>query len=148
MSLSPFDLNWRHLRAVVELAARGRLTAAAEAVSLSQPALTQGLAKLERQIGTALFVRAADGMRGTAADLALASRAERAFDHLAAGGRNAGRGFARPEQLMTASQLRAFLALADSGSFVAAAHTAGLSQPALHRASATSNRSARPPGGA
>jgi DNA-binding transcriptional LysR family regulator len=34
---------------------------------------------------------------------------------------------------MTAAQLRAFLALADGGSFVAAAQTTGLSQPALHR---------------
>ena len=129
-----FDLNWRHLRAVAALVGRGRLTAAAEAVSLSQPALTQGLAKLERQLGTPLFDRTAEGMHPRAAGLALAERVRRAFDHLAAAGRGGGRGFARPEQLMTASQLRAFLSLADAGSFVAAAEAAGLSQPALHRA--------------
>jgi DNA-binding transcriptional LysR family regulator len=44
------------------------------------------------------------------------------------------RGFARPERLMTATQLRAFLALADAGSFVEAARATGWSQPALHRA--------------
>lgn len=134
MECSAFDLNWRHLRALVALVDGGRLTVAAQAVSLSQPALTQGLAKLERQLGAALFDRAADGMRARAAGTALAQRVSRAFDHLANGARSGGRGFARPEQLMTASQLRAFLALADRGSFVGAAQAVGLSQPALHRA--------------
>lgn len=135
---APFDLNWRHLRAVVELVSRGRLTAAAAAVSLSQPALTQGLAKLERQLDVILFDRVADGMRPRPAGVALAERASSAFGHLAVAarsiGRSAAQGFSRPERLMTASQLRAFLALADARSFVAAAAAAGLSQPALHRA--------------
>ncbi|CAN5455033.1 LysR family transcriptional regulator [soil metagenome] len=132
--MSPFDLNLRHLRALAAIVARGSMSAAAEVVSLSQPALTQGLAKLEAQTGAVLFERRADGMNPTEAGLALAARGEAAFAHLAAAVRVGGRGFARPERLMTATQLRAFLALAEAGSFVGAGVAAGLSQPAIHRA--------------
>ena len=52
--LQPFDLNLRHLRALSAIVAQGSMSAAAETVSLSQPALTQGLRKLEQQLGVAL----------------------------------------------------------------------------------------------
>jgi len=134
----PFDLNLRHLRALSAIVAQGSMSAAAEAVSLSQPALTQGLRKLEQQIGVALFARHSDGTRPTEAGLTMAVRAEAAFAALAAAMRGVtrgnGRGFARPERLMTSTQLHAALALADAGSFAGAAVATGLSQPALHRA--------------
>lgn len=135
--ISPFDLNLRHLRAIPLIVRHGSMSAAADGTSLSQPALTQGLAKIERQIGMALFERRPDGMSVTAEGSIFATRIEAAVAHLAAGVRGAtrgGRGFARPEHLMTATQLRAFLALADAGSFVEAARVTGWSQPALHRA--------------
>lgn len=134
MNLQPFDLNPRHLRALSAIIARGSMSAAAEAVGLSQPALTQGIAKLERRLGARLFERHPDGMTATPAGMLLADRAEAAIAHLAAGVRASGRGFARPELLMTRTQLGAFLALADAGGFVRAAEATGLSQPALHRA--------------
>lgn len=137
MSINPFDLNLRHLRSLAAIVARGSMSAGAEAVSLSQPALTQGLAKLERQLGVRLFERRSDGVRPTTEGAILAQRSDMAFVHLAHAARGAtrgSRGFARPEQLMTATQLRAFLRLADIGSFVGAAQATGLSQPALHRA--------------
>lgn len=133
MEPQPFDLNLRHLRALAAIAQRGSMSAAAEAVSLSQPALTQGLAKLERQLGVTLFERRTDGMTATPEGLTLADRAMTALKYLADGTRGS-RGFVRPEHLMTATQLRAFLALADAGGFVGAALETGLSQPALHRA--------------
>jgi DNA-binding transcriptional LysR family regulator len=129
----PFDLNLRHLRAIGAIIGRGGMSAAADAVGLSQPALTQGLAKLEAQLGTILFERRPEGLRPTPEGEAVARRTDAAFDHLAAAVRGGTRGFGRPERLMTASQLRAFLALADAGSFVAAGQGAGLSQPAIHR---------------
>jgi len=137
MSINPFDLNLRHLRSLAAIVQRGSMSAGAEAVSLSQPALTQGLAKLERQLGVRLFERRSDGVKPTPEGLILAQRSDMAFVHLAHAARGAtrgARGFARPEQLMTATQLRAFLRLADIGSFVGAAQATGLSQPALHRA--------------
>ena len=135
--LRPFDLNLRHLRALSDVVAQGSLNAAADAVGLSQPALTQGLRKLERQLGAVLFERRSDGMSATPAGLAMADRSARAFACLAAAGPGAarsGRGFARPDRLMTATQLDAFLRLADAGSFAGAAAASGLSQPAIHRA--------------
>jgi LysR family transcriptional regulator of gallate degradation len=137
MAIAPFDLNLRHLRALSAVVAQGSLSAAAQAVSLSQPALTQGLRKLERQLEARLFERHSDGVSATEAGLRMAERSAAAFEHLAAATRGSARsvrGFARPERLMTATQLDAFLRLADAGSFVGAASASGLSQPALHRA--------------
>ncbi|RDE05048.1 LysR family transcriptional regulator [Sphingomonas aracearum] len=120
------------------MAQLGSVKAAAEAVSLTQPALTLGLAKLERQLGCRLFDRRPDGVVATPKGLIMASRAAAAFDQLGRGARDAFKGrsrlFARPENLMTSAQLRAFLALADHGSFAQAAGATGLSQPTVHRA--------------
>lgn len=133
--MSPFDLYLRHLRAIGHIVAERSLNRAADAAGLSQPALTQGLSKLERQLDTRLFERNPDGMTATAAGLALAERTERAFALLAGIGRRSGkRGFARPDALMTATQAEAFLHFADAGSFAGAAASSGLSQPAIHRA--------------
>lgn len=138
MPLQPFDLNLRHLRALAAIVAHGSMSAAADAVSLSQPALTQGLAKIERQLGATLFDRRADGVRPTPAGLLMAGRADAALAHLAAatrsGLRGGGRGFARPDLLMTGTQLHAFLSLVEAGSFAGAAIRTGITQPALHRA--------------
>jgi DNA-binding transcriptional LysR family regulator len=133
--MQPFDFNLRHLRALGEIRSHGSLNRAAEAAGLSQPALTQGLSKIERQLGQQLFHRTHDGMAPTAAGLALSERAERAFASLAAGPRKGGaRGFARPDRLMTATQASAFLHFADAGGFSGGASASGLSQPAIHRA--------------
>jgi LysR family transcriptional regulator of gallate degradation len=133
--VKPFDLNLRHLRAIGHIVAERSLNRAAEVAGLSQPALTQGLSKMERQLGTRLFERQPDGMAATAAGLALAERTERAFALLAGVGRRSGkRGFARPDALMTATQAEAFLHFADAGGFAGAAASSGLSQPAIHRA--------------
>jgi len=134
MKLEPFDLNPRHLRALSAIIGRGSMSAAAEAVGLSQPALTQGIAKIEQRLGTPLFERHAGGMSPTAEGRLLADRSDAAIGHIGQAVRGGGRGFARPELLMTGTQLRAFLALADAGGFARAAEATGLSQPALHRA--------------
>lgn len=136
--IQPFDLNLRHLRALVSVVALRSLNRAAEAAGLSQPALTQGMAKLERQLGVMLFDRHSGGVMPTSAGDALAERVERAFAHLAAAvrkpGRAGARGFSRPEQLMTSTQLQAFLHFADAQGFAGAAAASGLSQPGIHRA--------------
>ena len=75
-----------------------------------------------------------DGMSATPEGQLLAERSEAALRHLAASTRRGGRGFAKPELLMTGTQLRAFLALANAGGFARAAKATSLSQPALHRA--------------
>lgn len=134
MAADPFDLNLRHLRAVLAIQETGSITAAAEIVSLSQPALTQGLAKLEKQLGYVLFERRSEGMIVTPVGAIVIERARAAIDHLAAGTKGLTRVFLHPERLMTMTQLRAFLALVEAGSFTSAAANTGLSQTAVHRA--------------
>jgi LysR family transcriptional regulator, regulator for genes of the gallate degradation pathway len=134
----PFDLNLRHLRALGPVIAHRSLNRAAEAAGLSQPALTQGLGKMERELGVSLFDRHPDGVMPTPAGSVLAERAQRAFDYLATAARRSGRGgsrgFASPDRLMTATQLKAFLHFDEAQGFAGAAAASGLSQPAIHRA--------------
>jgi DNA-binding transcriptional LysR family regulator len=134
MATDPFDLNLRHLRALLAIAETGSITAAAEIVSLSQPALTQGLAKLEKQIGYGMFERRSEGMIVTPVGTIVIERVRAAIDHLAGGAKGLTRVFQHPERLMTMTQLRAFLALAEAGSFTGAASNTALSQTAVHRA--------------
>lgn len=63
-----------YLRAVAQ---RGSVTRAAAALSVSQPALSQGLAELERRLGTPLLEAAGRGRRLTAAGLEVLAFAER-----------------------------------------------------------------------
>jgi LysR family transcriptional regulator, regulator for genes of the gallate degradation pathway len=134
MATDPFDLNLRHLRALLAIREHGSITAAADIVSLSQPALTQGLAKLERQFGYTFFERRSGGMVPTPMGEIVIERARAALDHLSQAAKGLSGVFQYPERLMTMTQLRAFLALAEAGSFAAAAHGGTLSQTAVHRA--------------
>jgi DNA-binding transcriptional LysR family regulator len=134
MVATPFELNLRHLRAMLAIREHGSITAAAEAVFLSQPALTQGIAKLERQLGSKLIERQTAGMRATSVGDMVSERVRAALSQLAAGTRGIARGFDHRARLMTMTQLRAFLALADHSNYAAAAQSTGLSQTAVHRA--------------
>ncbi len=115
------DLNLRHLAALAAIERLGSLGAAASAVSLTQPAVTQALAKLERQLGTPLFTRTSRGMTATAAADLFAPRAAAALALIAS-------------PRVTMAQLSAFVAVARAGSYVAAATATGLAAPSLHRA--------------
>ena len=86
----PFDLNLRHLRALSAAVEQGTLSAAAARVGLSQPALTQGLSKLEVQLDARLFDRHPAGLTATAAGAEMAARARAAFRLLAGASRTAG----------------------------------------------------------
>lgn len=134
-----WSLNIRHLRALAAICRLGSVSAAAQAINLSQPAVTQGMARLEQQLGQPLFERRPDGMTPTAAGDILCARVEKAVAHMAGGFRNARGsaatgGFAETDRLVTMAQLRALIALADAGSYISASDATGLSQPSLHRA--------------
>lgn len=134
--------NLRHLRALREVALRRSISQAAEHVFLSQPAVTQAIAKLEHQIGTPLFERLSDGMRPTEAGQLFAERVGHALDLIKTGGQEAiktgaERGSRRQagiDQLVTTTQLRSLVAVANARNFSLAAREIGTSQPALHRA--------------
>ena len=115
------DFNLRHLAGVAAIARSGSLSAAARAVNLTQPALTQGLARVEAQLGLALFERHAGGMSATSAAELLVPRIEAMLAHVAS-------------PRVTAAQVRAFTALARAGSYRGAASDTGLAEPSVHRA--------------
>lgn len=134
--------NIRHLHAFCEIAKHGGISAASKSVHLSQPAITQAIAKLESQLGVRLFDRLAGGMQTTRAGAVFLVRVQRMFAAITTGidesTRRAG-GSSRGtsgnfSQLVTATQLHALLALAEAKSFSIAARNTGISQPSIHRA--------------
>jgi DNA-binding transcriptional LysR family regulator len=116
-----WKLNLRHLRAVAEICERGSISAAAQAVNLTQPAVTQGIARTEALVGLPLFDRTPDGMVPLSSAVTIIPRIRSALDHV---------GSSR----VTMAQVRAFIAFADSGSYAGASALSGISQPSLHRA--------------
>lgn len=115
------DLNLRHLRAVAAIHRHGTISAAAREVNLTQPAITQGIARIEQQIGLPLFERSTGGMSPTPAADAFVPRIDAALARIAS-------------PRVTAAQVRAFGALARAGSYSAAARDLGISEASLHRA--------------
>ena len=114
-------INIRHLAAFAAIFRHGTATAAAKAVNLTQPALTQAIARLEDQLECKLFRREPDGMKPTEPAMLLAPRAEIALELIGS-------------PRVTSTQIRAFIALARTGSNSAAAKLAGVSPASLHRA--------------
>jgi DNA-binding transcriptional LysR family regulator len=64
-------MDTRQMRCVIAVAEAGSLTGAAERLGLAQPALTQTLNRLEREIGVKLFTRTRRGAALTEAGLAI-----------------------------------------------------------------------------
>lgn len=113
--------NIRHMAALAATVRSGSLTRAARMVNLTQPALTQAIKGLERELGCTLFDRGSGGMVPTEPARLLALRAERAVERIGS-------------PRVTGTQLRAFLAVARAGSIAAGAKKMGLSPASLHRA--------------
>ena len=73
----------RLLRVLREVALRGSFSAAAEALSYSQPAVSQQIARLEAQAGVKLIERQPKGIKLTPAGEALVRRTESILSELA-----------------------------------------------------------------
>ncbi|MBL4767037.1 MAG: LysR family transcriptional regulator [Rhodobacteraceae bacterium] len=134
--------NIRHLRALSEVARHKGISAAADAVFLSQPAITQAITKLELRLGLVMFDRLPSGMSVTEPGAMFVERVDRTLAHLRIGfeeasrldvGKN-GKSRAQADRLVTAAQLRALTALSEAQSFTVAARNIGISQPSIHRA--------------
>ena len=70
-------LNLDHVRAFTEVARLGTFSAAAEQLNLTQPAISQQIAQLEKRLGVALVERLARRAMPTAAGLELLDHAAR-----------------------------------------------------------------------
>ena len=82
----------------LEVARRGSVSRAAEALFVTQPTLTARLHSLERELGSPLFVRTPHGMRLTDAGRAWVPYAERALQGAGRRARCAGAGQDQPRR--------------------------------------------------
>jgi DNA-binding transcriptional LysR family regulator len=136
--------NLRHLQAFHEVVASGSISAAALRMHLTQSAVTQAIAAIERYFGAVLFTRSPYGMRSTAAGAVCADRIERALTQLREGIQELGGSDAgKREQLfrrISGPQLNSLITLVEFRNFTHAARATGVSQPTLHRAARTLER--------
>jgi DNA-binding transcriptional LysR family regulator len=77
-------LNLGRLRVLVEVVSRGSFSEAADALSYTQSAVSQAVARLEAEIGAPLVVRDRRGVRPTAAGATLVEHADVIFTHVQA----------------------------------------------------------------
>jgi LysR family transcriptional regulator, regulator for genes of the gallate degradation pathway len=128
--------NLRYLYALRQVTERGSVSAAARAMYLTQPALTQAITALERDFGGPLFARSAHGMEPTEAGRMCAERVGRVIERieeavLATGSPQRAR--VSPMRAITSGQLKALVAVIEAGGFGAAARSAGMTRATFHR---------------
>src|SRR5262245_31850932 len=70
------NLTLKQLKAIQAITAKGKIINAAKALGLTPPAVTIQLKQLEEDVGLALFDRTQEGMRPTAAGLAIIDAAQ------------------------------------------------------------------------
>lgn len=134
-------VNLRHLRAFAAVAKHKNISIAAQEVFLSQPAITQAIAKLEITLEIMLFDRRRNGMFVSETGEIFLNRVKRALKSIETGARLAsktgekdpGKALTKFDQLITSSQLRSLIAVAEAGNFSLAARAINISQPTLHR---------------
>jgi LysR family transcriptional regulator, regulator for genes of the gallate degradation pathway len=126
--------NLRHLSGILAVAECGTLSAAARQINLSQPALTQAVAKIEKQLGIPLYERHASRMITTEPGKLFLRRVARGFDYLKRGSAAIGGAPAHFHRLVSASQLRALIAAVEEGGFVQGAASLGRGVSTVNRA--------------
>ncbi|MEL7116817.1 MAG: LysR family transcriptional regulator [Pseudomonadota bacterium] len=134
--------NLRHMSLAAEAVATRSVSAAAERVHMTQPAASQGIARLEGELGAKLFLRQSGTLLPTEAGEIIAARIEQALAFIDQGadaiGRRSGKAtHGRAVHRVTAAQLRALVAVSDAGSFTLAAQSLGVAQPSVHRRART-----------
>ena len=129
--------NLRHLHTFREVARLGSVSAAARTVHISQPAVTQAIAGLERYFGSPLLLRRSTGVSLTPAGEICLARVERSMNQLREAVSDATRGVnaerANVERLVRSRQLDALGAVVEHGNFSVAARARQVSQPSIHR---------------
>jgi DNA-binding transcriptional LysR family regulator len=129
--------NLRRLRAFVAVCDCGSAARAAGRLHMSQPAVSAAIAALERWAEVPLFMRGNRGMTPTAVGERLAHRIRAALQHVdgtAALLLGDGPAAMRWQRTVTAVQLKALRALAETRGMSSAARALGISEPSVHRA--------------
>jgi LysR family transcriptional regulator of gallate degradation len=129
--------NLRHLAVLSSVAQLGSVSAAARATHLSQPAVTQAIISLERDFERCLFRRTSQGMEPTEAGRVCAARITRVLERIVEAIEAAApqlRASIHSLHGITSRQLRALVAVVESGGFGAAARAHDTTRATLHRA--------------
>lgn len=132
-------VSFRQLKLFESIGRLSSVRAASEECNLTQPAVTQSLAKFERQVGAVLIERRASGSYLNDLGTIFHRRCKRFFAHLEQALIECGMASSEPQARMIArrisrSQVRSLIAAVDSGSFDKAALSVGLSHKSLQRA--------------
>lgn len=129
MTKSPLP-SLRQLRAFDAILRTRSISAAAQAIHLTQPALSQSVRMLEKALGCVLLTRGANGTFPTAEGEILHRRLVRFNARLA----SLSDGGADVSWRLTLPQIRSLIEVARNGSFAGAARALGVSEASLHRA--------------
>ena len=139
--MTGISINMRRLVLFDAVCREGGISQAAEAVGLSQPAVSLAIKKLEETVDAVLFERGYGGSELTRDGTLLQRRVvrmlqqiEAAVADLPASARARQSSTAAICRRLTDSQVRCHIAIADAGSAAEAARRLGISQPAVHRA--------------
>lgn len=129
----------RHLRMFQALAQTNSVTRAAEICHVSQPAVTQAMAKLANEVGQTLFNRSPQGLFLTEAGELLRYRANRSMARLDVAMADMDRAI---RVQATWAQLTVLIAVTEQENFTLAARYLGLAQPTVHRSTTMLEQSA------
>lgn len=132
--------NLRHIQIFISALHSGSISLAASTMNLTQPAASQGISNLEKDLGATLLVRGGKRVTATEQGEIFAQRAERSIAYLR-GGIRAALGHAGDDQKLTdqllrnitATQIRTLIAIGRHGGFTVAAKSLNLAQPTVHR---------------
>lgn len=132
--------NLRHLIAFASVVEHQSISRASDVIFLSQPAITQAISKIEKNIKTALFDRKTNGMILTKEGEDFYFRIERALTLIT----DAIKKFSYPDKknklttpsifAITTTQLKALIAVSEAQNYSAAGRNIGVSQSSLYRA--------------
>src|SRR6516164_6546291 len=131
------SVSLRHLKLFESAARLSSIRRASEECHLSQPAVTQAIAKLEEQVGASLLERGASGSYLNPLGVIFQRRTERLFaqieEALVELGVLAGHAPTMASRI-TRSQIRSLIAIVENGSFAQAARALDVSPATLSRA--------------
>ena len=140
----------RHLKVFDSVAHLHGVRRASDECHISQPAVTQAIAKLEEQFGVALFERRASGSYLNEFGAIFHRRTRRLFDQfeqalIELGVPSGPLPVAQLAARLSRSQIRSLIAIVENGSFAQAARALRVSQTSLQRAARDLERTLRTP---
>lgn len=148
MTVSTYP-SLRQVRIFAAVAAAQSISAAARAINLSQPGVTQAVRALERRVDEVLFARRGSGCYLTPAGSILLARVARFVERLrfalndAAAAANSAPALDVVVNRITGPQIRGLIAVSENSSLSAAARSLQISEPSLHRAAKSLERELR-----